>query len=169
MEEKLYFDGSSEIDSGKPFRTFVKNRLLEEQNKKISTFCNAAAHNEKQFWKFVKGKHHKSQFGTFLINDRFVSDSSEIIKMWFTHFASLGHGHSNSSYDANFELFVRNFIENETENFCTLSPDSVGLFDAAPSREEVHLICKSFPKGKSGGYDQITCEHVLHVDQPFGI
>ena len=110
----------------------------------------------------MKGKNHKSQFGTFLINDRFVSDSSEIIKMWFTHFASLGHGHSNSSYDANFELFVRNFIENETENFCTLSPDSVGLFNAAPSREEVHLICKSFPKGKSGGYDQITCEHVLH-------
>ena len=49
--------------------------------------------------------------------------------MWFTHFASLGRAHSNSSYDANFELFMRNFIENEIENFCTLSGDSIELLD----------------------------------------
>ena len=82
--------------------------------------------------------------------------------MWFTHFASLDHTHSNSSYDANFELFVRNFIENEIKNFCTLSHDSVGFFDAPPSREEVYLICESLPKGSSGGYDHITYEHVLY-------
>ena len=133
----------------------MKNRLLEEQNEKISTLCDAAKHNERQFWKLVKEKRHKSQFGTFLINDEFVSYSSEIMKMWFTHFASLGRAHSNSSYGTNFELFVRNFIENETETFCTLSRDSIGLFDAPPSREEVHSICKSLPKGSSGGYDQI--------------
>ena len=82
------------------------------------------------------------------------------MRMWFTHFAS--RAHSNSSYDTNFELFVRNFIENETESFCTLSRDCSGLFDAPPSREEVHSICKSLPKGNSGGYDQITYEHVLY-------
>ena len=75
----------------------VKNRLLEEQNEKISTLCDEVMHNERQFWKLVKGKHHKSQFGTFLINDEFVSDSSEIIKMWFTDFASLGCANSNGS------------------------------------------------------------------------
>ena len=107
-------------------------------------------------------KRHKRQFGTFLINDEFGSDSSEIMKMWFTHFASLGRADSNSSYDTNFELFLRTFIENETENFCTLGCDSVGLFDAPPSREEVHSICKSLPKGSSGGSDQITYEHVLY-------
>ena len=96
------------------------NRLLEEQKEKIGTLCDAAAHNERQFWKLVKEKPHKSQFGTFLINDKFVSDSSEIMKMWFTHFAFLGCTHSNSSYDANFELSVRNFIENETEIFALL-------------------------------------------------
>ena len=42
------FVGSSEIDSRKVFQTFVKNRLLEEQNEKISTLCDAAAHNERQ-------------------------------------------------------------------------------------------------------------------------
>ena len=110
----------------------------------------------------MKGKRHKSQFGTFLINDEFVTDSSEIMKMWFTHFASLGRSHSNSSYDTNLELFVRNFIENETEHFCTLSRDSIGLFDAPPSREEAHSICKSLPKGSSGGYGQITYEHILY-------
>ena len=139
----------------------MKNRLLEGQNEKISALCDAAAHNERHFWKLVKGKRHKSQFGTFLINDKFVGDSSEIMKICFTHFASLGRAHSNSSYDANFELFVRNITENETENFCTVSRGSFGLFDAPPSREEVHLICKSLPKGSSGGYDQITYEHVL--------
>ena len=82
--------------------------------------------------------------------------------MQFTHFASLTRAHSNSSYDTNFELFLRNFIENETENFCTLSRDSIGLFDAPPSREEVHSICKPLPKGSSGGYDQITYEPVLY-------
>ena len=110
----------------------------------------------------MKGKRHKSQLGTFLINDKFVSDSNEIMKMWFTYFASLGRAHSNSNYDSNFERFVRNFIENETENFCALNRDFTGLFDAPPSREEVHLICKSLPKGSSGGYDQITYEHVLY-------
>ena len=63
----------------------MKNRLLEEQNKKkyekIITLCDAAAHNERQFWKLVKGKRHKSQFSTFLINDKFVSDTSEIRKI----------------------------------------------------------------------------------------
>ena len=140
----------------------MKNRLLEEQNKKIITLCDTDAHNERQFWKLVKGKRHKSQFGTFLINDKFVSDSSEIMKMWFTHFTSLGRAHSNSGYDFNFELFVRNFIENETNNFCTLSRNSIGIFDTPPSREEVHLICKSLPKGSSGGYDQLTYEYVLY-------
>ena len=82
--------------------------------------------------------------------------------MWFTHFASLGRAHSNNSYDANFELFVRNVIENETENCCTLSRDSIWLFDAPPSKEEVHSICRSPRKGSSGGYDQITYEHVLY-------
>ena len=139
----------------------MKNRLLE-QDEKISTLCDAAAHNERQFWKLVKGKRQKSQFGMFLINHKFVSDSSEIMKMWFTHFAWLGRAHSNNSYDANFQLFVRYFIENETETFCTLSHDSTGLFDAPPSIEEVHLICKSLAKGSSGGYDQITYEHVLY-------
>ena len=134
----------------------MKNRLLEEQNEKVSTLCDATTQNKRQFWKLVKGKRHKSQFGTFLINDEFVSDSSEIIKMCFTHFASLGRANSNSSYDTNFELFVRNFIENEIEDFCTLNRDSIGLFDAPPSREEVHSICKSLPKRSSGGYDQIT-------------
>ena len=127
----------------------MKNRLLEEQNEKISTLCDVATHNEEQFWKLVKGKRHKSQFGTFLINDEFLSDSSKIMKMWFTHFASLGCAHSNISHDTNFELFVRNFIEKEIENFCTLSRDSIGLFDVPPSREEVHSICKSLPKGSS--------------------
>ena len=89
----------------------MKNRLLEEQNEKISTLCDAATHNERQFWKLVKGKRHKSQFGTFLINDEFVSDPSEIMKVWFTHFASLGRAHSNSSYDTNFELFVKFYRE----------------------------------------------------------
>ena len=146
----------------------MKNRLLEEQNEKISTLCDAATHIERQFWKLVKGKCHKSQFGTFLINDGYVSDSSEIMKMWFTHFASLGRANSNSSYDTNFELFVRNFIENEIEieNFCTYS---IGLFDAPPSREEVHSICKSLPKDSSGGYDQITYEHVLYCGPAFGM
>ena len=156
------FERSSEIDSRKAFRTFVKNRLLEEQNEKVGTLCDAAAHNERQFWKLVKGKRHKCQLGTFLINDKFVSDSSEIMKMWFTHFSSLGRAHSNSNYDSNTEVFVRNFTENETENFCALNRDSTGLFDAPPSREEAHLICKSLPKGSSGGYDQITYEHVLY-------
>ena len=155
-------DGSAEIDSRKAFRTFVKNRLLEEQNEKISTLSDVATHNERQFWKLVKGERHKSQFGTFLINDEFVGDSSEIImNMWFTHFASLSRAHSNSSYDTNFELFVRKFIENETENFCALGRDSIGLLDVPPSREEVHSIYKSLSKGSSGGYDQITYEHVL--------
>ena len=140
----------------------MKNRLLEEQNEKISTLCDAAVHNERQFWKLVKGKRHKSQLSTFLINERFVSDLSEIMKMWFTHFASLGHAHSNSNYDSNFEWFVRNFTENETENFCALNCDSTGLFDAPPSREEVYLICNSLPKGSSRGYDQIIYEHVLY-------
>ena len=84
------------------------------------------------------------------------------MKLWFTHFALLGRAHSNNSYDANFELFVINFIENEIENVCTLNSDSIVFFDRPPSREEVHLICKSLPKGSSGGYDQITCEHVLY-------
>ena len=57
---------------------------------------------------------------------------------------------------------LSNFIENEIENFCTLSRDSIGLFDAPPSREEVRSICKSLPEGSSGGYDQITSEHVLY-------
>ena len=52
-------DGSSEIDSWKAFRTFVKNTLLEEHNEKISTLGDAAAHSERQFWKLVKGKRHK--------------------------------------------------------------------------------------------------------------
>ena len=146
------FDGSSEIDSRKAFRTFVKTRLLEEQIEKISTLCDTAAHNERQFWKLVKGKRHKNQFGTFLINYKFVSDSSEIMEVWFTHFASVGSAHSTSSYDTSFELFVRNFIENEIEIFCSFGRDSIGLFDAPPFREEVHLICKCFPKGSSGGY-----------------
>ena len=157
MEEKL----SSEIDSRKAFRTFVKNRLLKEQNEKISTLCDAAEHNERQFWKLVKGKRYKSEFGTFLINDKFVSDSSEIMKMVHSFFFAQ-QCTFKSGYDANFELFVRNSIENHIENFCTLSCDSIGLFDAPPSREEVHLICKSLPKGSSGGYDQITYEHVLY-------
>ena len=89
-------------------------------------------------WLLVKGERHKSQFGTFLINEKFVNDSSEIMKMWFTHFALLGRAHSSSTDDADFELFVRNFIENEIENFCTLSRDSIELLDASPSREEVH-------------------------------
>ena len=117
----------------------------------------------------MKGKRHKSQFGTFLINDKFVSDLSEIMKMRFTHFASLGRAHLNSNTDTNFELFVRNFIENEIENFCTLSRDSIGLFDVHPSREEVHSICTSLPKGSSGGYDQITSNMFYMVDQPFGM
>ena len=66
-------------------------------------------------------------------------------------------------------LFVRNFIENEIENFCTLSCDSMGLFDAPPFREEVHLIFKSLPKGSSGGYDQITNEHVLDGGPALGM
>ena len=71
-KKRYTLDGSSEIDSRKAFRTFVKNRLLEEQNEKIrSTLCDLATHNEIQFWKLVKGKRHKSQFGTFLINDEF--------------------------------------------------------------------------------------------------
>ena len=74
-------NGSSEIDTRQTIQIFVKNRLLEEQNEKISTLCDTAAHNERQFWKLVKGKRHKSRFGTFLINDKFVSDSSEIMKM----------------------------------------------------------------------------------------
>ena len=84
------------------------------------------------------------------------------MKLWFNHFASLDRAHSNSSYDTNFELFVRNFIKNETENFCTLSRDSIGLFDAPLSGEEVHSICTSLPRGSSGGYDQITYEHFLY-------
>ena len=40
------FDGSSEIDSRKAFRIFVENRLLKEQNEKISTLSDAAAHND---------------------------------------------------------------------------------------------------------------------------
>ena len=112
----------------------MKNTLLEEQNEKVSALCDAAAHNERQFWKLVKEKRHKGQFGTFLINDKFVSDSNETMKMWFTHFASLGRAHSNSSYDANFELFVRNFIANKIEKFCTRSRDFVEVFDAPPSQ-----------------------------------
>ena len=46
--------------------------------------------------------------------------------------------------------------------FVVLHRDSIRLFDAPPSREEVHLIFKSLPKGSSGGYDQITYEHILY-------
>ena len=77
------------------------------------------------------------------------------MKMWFTHFASLGRAHSNSSHDSNFELFVRKFTENEFDNFCILSRDSTELFGVPPSREEVHFICKSLPKDSSEGYDQL--------------
>ena len=57
---------------------------------------------------------------------------------------------------------ISNCLSDIIETFCPLSRDSIGFFDAPPSREEVHSICKSLPKGNSGVYDQITYEHVLY-------
>ena len=79
--------------------------------------------------------------------------------------------HSNSNYDSNFERFVRNFIENETENFCAFNRDSTGLFDAPPSREEVHLICRLslFQKAVLEGMIRSLTNMFYTVDQPFGM
>ena len=138
----------------------VTNRITQDllnshQAELLSTVQNAKA-------EFISVVENISPVGRksscFIVNDEIMSGDNAIIEMWANHFEKLGMPGSHPMFNDNFRVTNEDEIKTILTE-CFETPTAIeGIF----VYETVKEVCTNLKLGVSGGFDQVTYEHLKY-------
>ena len=133
--------------------------MTEKENENISHLCNAADVSEKLLWNMlIKSQGIGRKRSCFIANDEIISGDNATIEMWANHFEKLGMPGSYPMFNDNF----RDTIEHEIKMILTECIEPPTAMEGPFVYETVKEVCTYLKPGVSGGFDQVTYEHLKY-------
>ena len=146
------------------FRKRIKRISKEYDGRKIDEAIKSAELDHSVFWKMLKREKDGPKIKTPSIkspDSLVVHDVTDILRVWETHFSSLGTPVESENFDrAHF-----NHVSDVVRDW--ISERDWDVFSDAPfTVEEVRKGISTLNSGKTPGYDEVSKEHLKHAGLP---
>ena len=146
------------------FRCKLRNAADEYERAEYERIEKLSELDQTGFWKMINSRKKKHMSGAnnkkeMQFGRKRVNNPEEELNCWREYFENLYQFSSNDDYDNTFRLKV----EQELENFLSMENNYISSYITSPmTLDEMALIIKSLPCGKSPSSDNITYEHIKH-------
>ena len=142
------------------FRRELRKRQRQAEREKYDFIENSLELDQSLFWRSVnlRRKNKNDTFPELKVNGMKISDPNDVVNAFANYFKTLYEPSEDEAFSADFKYKIDNKIRN-LENDSRRNNDTI--FREALSVEEIMRAIRKLKRGKAGGPDYITYEHII--------
>jgi len=144
----------------KAFAILLRAKHSEHEQRRFEQAETDYDLDSQSLWKFIKAhKNSSSNLHAICHDGTIYSSPSELRDIWSKHYNTLLNEQASEAddYDNNFRTHITDYINNLKDTMSSLH-DHTGVIQSLISVSEVANVCKSLPKRKAAGIDNIAYE-----------